>query len=860
MAKTTKTHVRTVKKEQKSFLNSFEMDNVLSSRNQIFISAGIIILLFLIFFAPLFFGGKTFSSGDITTMNSYDSIREKYNGGTLWNPYIFCGLPSQFSGVGYSRWFDFINTSYTHIRIAFGNLFSNNYTQHIVFLIVLALTSFAFMRYKKATMLVSLLVGIATAFSTGIIVFVFIGHITKLYTLSMFPLVLLFLLKFQEKIKLLDFALLTIALSLLFSGWHIQVIFYVIFALIVYFIFYFFKLLKDKQALSRLFKSGFALLFAAILALGISYDIYAQMYEYTDYSTRGEKSIIEQTSAKPEDHSEGSQFYKYATDWSFSPGEVMTFIIPSYYGYGYSLYKGPLTNEQETEINTYFGQMPFVDVAMYMGVLIFFMALFAMITCWKDPFVKYLTILIVISLLISFGRTFTPIFDLMFFYFPFFDKFRVPSMILTLIQLTMPILAGIGVMRIINAKAENDQKLLRIVKYAAIGFSAVLVLSVLLSSPLKSGFTERFSSSEKGGQILGQLRQQGIESMLTDYAAGMFLSDVIINFLIVALAFWASYGYLRNKLSRDVFALILILFVVIDLFRISGRGARFNEAALNKDQFKQPDYITAIKNLNDKEPYRLMNFKQSVAGGSGLQTNYHMYFLEQVFGGYSGIKPRTYQDYVDVVNFFNPTMWRMLNIKYFIFDQLVPFEQQFKLSGMNLVFSGNQSYVYEYANTLPRVYFVDSIKVAKPLEILNAVKENSFDPKHVAYSETGISIDKPDSSAKVNITNYTNDKIELSALATGNNFMFFGDTYYPNGWKAYIDGNETKIYEVNHGFRGVIIPTGNHKVIFEYAPASYYIGKIVSLLISIFLVFGVAFGLYLNIREKKKLLTTTAEI
>ncbi|MGE5435677.1 MAG: YfhO family protein, partial [Syntrophothermus sp.] len=123
-----------------------------------------------------------------------------------------------------------------------------------------------------------------------------------------------------------------------------------------------------------------------------------------------------------------------------------------------------------------------------------------------------------------------------------------------------------------------------------------------------------------------------------------------------------------------------------------------------------------------------------------------------------------------------------------------------------------------------------------------------------------IPIDKPDSSARVNITNYTNDKVELSALATGNNFMFFGDTYYPKGWKAYIDGNETEIYEVNHGFRGVIIPAGNHKVILEYAPTSYYIGRTISLIINILLVLGIAIGIYLNIREKKRLTTTTTEI
>jgi hypothetical protein len=31
-----------------------------------------------------------------------------------------------------------------------------------------------------------------------------------------------------------------------------------------------------------------------------------------------------------------------------------------------------LSQNQPVEVNTYFGQMPFVDVAMYIGVIIFF--------------------------------------------------------------------------------------------------------------------------------------------------------------------------------------------------------------------------------------------------------------------------------------------------------------------------------------------------------------------------------------------------------------------------------------------------------------------------------------------------------
>ena len=40
-------------------------------------------------------------------------------------------------------------------------------------------------------------------------------------------------------------------------------------------------------------------------------------------------------------------YYNYHTDWSFSPREILTFIVPSFYGFGISTYNGPLTKNQD---------------------------------------------------------------------------------------------------------------------------------------------------------------------------------------------------------------------------------------------------------------------------------------------------------------------------------------------------------------------------------------------------------------------------------------------------------------------------------------------------------------------------------
>lgn len=753
----------------------------------------------------------------------------------LWNPYIFCGMPGQASGLAPSRWFDVINTGYASFREIVGNIFGNDYVQHTVFLMFMAIASYFFMRQRKATLLVSVFAAVAITFSTGIVVFVFIGHITKLYTLSAFPLVLMLLFRFQEKIKFLDVVLFIIALAVMVSGWHVQMIFYSYFAFGLYFVYFFirFLILKEFQQVKRLFASAGLLIAGSALAIIMVSDIYLQILEYTPYSTRGTKSISERVNG--ETQKTQSAFYDYATGWSFSPGEVLTFVVPSYYGFGNMIYKGSLSNDEEVEVNTYFGQMEFVDVAMYMGVIVFFLALFAMYACRKDPLVQFLSLLALVSLFISFGKTLPFLFDLMFYHFPFFDKFRVPSMMLTMVQVSLPFLAASGLMKIISLRENPDPKVSAVVKYSAIVFSVLLVIFLVANSSISSWFVERVNTSANGKQ-LGQI---------ADFIADVFVGDLLIGFALLTAAFWFCHAYITGKLSGDVLAFLIILLTVFDLFRISQRGAKFIDKQDVSGLFNEPAYVKVIKAQKDKDVFRILNFKQDGSLGSiSRNSNYNMYFQLHDLGGYSGIKPRSYQDYMDVVGPANPTLWRMLNIKYLVFDrpiQAPEFEQ---------IYGAEKTFVYRNNAALPRVYFVNRVEKKEPIDILNNVKDAQFDPKDVAYVEKPMAVDRPDTTAETNIKEYSNEHVVVEAKATGNNFLFFGDTYTPVGWTATIDGNKTDILRADYGFRGVLVPKGTHTIVFDYAPRSYYLGKYGSLTVNILVLLGLGAGLFLKKRKK----------
>jgi uncharacterized membrane protein YfhO len=218
--------------------------------------------------------------------------------------------------------------------------------------------------------------------------------------------------------------------------------------------------------------------------------------------------------------------------------------------------------------------------------------------------------------------------------------------------------------------------------------------------------------------------------------------------------------------------------------------------------------------------------------------------------GYSGIKPRAIQDYYDVLGSpANPTFWRMLNVKYIVFDKNVNYP------GLQLIYSGEKTFLYLNQNTLPRAFFVNRVETKSALQILNLVKNNQFDPLDVAFIEKDLEgIKSPDSTAYVKIVGYKDERVTFDINASGKNFLFFGDTYFPVGWKAFVNGNETEIFRTNHGFRGIVVPEGNHKVEFIYSPESFVISKYVALSISSLVLLGLIAAVFIECRKKKNTL------
>jgi len=138
----------------------------------------------------------------------------------------------------------------------------------------------------------------------------------------------------------------------------------------------------------------------------------------------------------------------------------------------------------------------------------------------------------------------------------------------------------------------------------------------------------------------------------------------------------------------------------------------------------------------------------------------------------------------------------------------------------------------ENEHPAPRVYVATKLYYQNAKEAaLGTLFSQNFDPLDSAVIEEKISPRNFLSSGNINakLVSYSANEVVINTEGDGKGLLILSDNYYP-GWKAYIDGKETGVYRANYTFRGVLIGSGIHTVLFRYHPSSFFLGTKISLL------------------------------
>jgi hypothetical protein len=845
-------------KEKSRIPKATESDHpIIPTKYQHLAAMAVIYICLLIFFHSIIFGGKTYESADTIAAHSWDTLykdAQAQNIFPLWNPYIFCGMPG-FASLTFSfpRVFDLTIYIWNNILAVLQYLFlgfQSNWVLLYYLIYGIGVYLFVFQQLKNKP--IALIVSLMATYATYIALLIMMGHITKIIVLAFFPYVFLIVEKIRQKFDLFQAILLVIVIHLMIDAPHIQFIFYIYLSLGLYFIFFLIRSLIKKENWKGLIVSGSTLLFATVIAFLMGADKYISILEYNPYSMRGANPIQETSASIQNKTIEGGLDYDYATSWSFSPGEIMTFFVPSWYGFGNLTYQGPLTQNHPQRLNFYWGPQQFVDGPQYMGVVVIILAIIGFYRNRKNPFIQYMGLIIVFSLLVAFGREFPLIYDLMYRYFPMFNKFRIPLMILMLVQFFTPILAGYGIASFVSERPKTIGPVQNKKWKYALG---VLILGIFISligkNLIKDIYSSFFPLQEIGKTLArsyGQLNPT-VLTMIFDFIFSSVMTDLLVGFVLLTLTFGAFYYYQKGKLKPATLYGLLVIIVLFDLWRIAWKPSDPKNRQETFQEMTQPDYVNILQ--QDSTNYRVLKM---INGQPVYDNSLAKWRLQNAYG-YHGAKMRIYQDMVDVAGLGNPLVWQLMNIKYLITNK------EESNPALMEVYNTPDTKMYQFRHWMPRIFFVNKYEVTNNLDILNKIAAISFNPRDVAYMSEKIQeqIDPPSEKAQAVITHYDLQDMEIQATATGNNLLFLSETYYPKGWKALIDGKETEILRLDYLFRGVIIPPGTHILSMKFEPSSFVLGKNVTLISNIIIILGVLLQGTLYYIKKKKDTKITAQ-
>ncbi len=146
------------------------------------------------------------------------------------------------------------------------------------------------------------------------------------------------------------------------------------------------------------------------------------------------------------------------------------------------------------------------------------------------------------------------------------------------------------------------------------------------------------------------------------------------------------------------------------------------------------------------------------------------------------------------------------------------------LSGIEKIaeflFEGQTVRIFRNLEAHPLVKFATNVKsVEHPDEARAVLFESKTKDDPVPVMDDAALRGVPVSTGTAEILSHEPTKVVVKTSNNGTGLLVLRETYFPD-WHAYIDGKETRIFPADWIFRGVIVPQGEHEIVFSYEAES----------------------------------------
>ena len=828
------------------------------------IVAGFVVIAYA--YAPQVLQGKVVNQSDISSWKgmSHEILEwneEHPDDPALWTGSMFGGMPATQISVDYRG--DATDPFY---NLLFWGQRPPSY------LIISLLGGFLLFLAFGVNPWLSAVGAIAVTFCSYNMQIVQVGHNTKMVAIAFMPWVLAALVYAYRRKALLGAVFFALALSFQIKANHPQITYYLAFIVFGYAIAELCGAVAAQRRrkaavrnavpvsdsiltsgttveppfretpVGRWLKASVLVLVGGLLGIATNANKLLPTYEYAEYTMRGGSELTH------DEHNQTGDGLKldYATAWSYGIEETPNLLIPDFNGGSSS---GELSRDSETfralqsyGVNAesmrkgmplYWGPQPFTAGPMYLGAVSLFLFVFGLCVI-RGRYKWWIAGVSLLALLLGWGSHFMWFSEIFFKYAPLYNKFRTVSMILVILQVTVPLMGILGVNAALFAKEPLPDRKVRNGLLTALGVTGGISLLFALFPALAGDFSSASDAAVFGGN------EQLIRA-LQDDRRSLLRSDAFRSLIFIVLAAGVFFASWKGKLKTMPAVALLGILLLVDLWGVDKRYLNKEHFVTERNfdsQFAPRPVDNAIHQDTDLS-YRVLDL--SVNTFNDAIVSYH----HKTIGGYSPAKLQRYQDLIDF--HIAPEMRAMIDdVNSAMSTARTVGDLENALGYYPVLSMLNTKYIVVDPGSLPLTYdrrlgngwLVSRVRTAPTAdaemaalgEIDPAVEAVIFDPEAPEGTVTEYA---GADSGRVELVYYSPNRLRYDVSAPAKGLAVFSEIWYPAGWKAFVDGNEVPVLRADYALRALMIEEGDHEVEFVFDPASFTVGRNISLASSI---------------------------
>lgn len=484
--------------------------------------------------------------------------------------------------------------------------------------------------------------------------------------------------------------------------------------------------------------------------------------------------------------------------YSLWPWRLITLLAPDFFG--------------NPGLGDYWGYGNFWEDSIYIGVLPFLLATSTIpLVVFKRKFLSnpglivYLWALVLVSVVLALGK-FTPVFIFLYKYIPTFDMFNAPARMMIIAEFCLAILAGIGVEHWARPTGRGLYWLrLATAGGFAITLGAILSLFVLQSAELtfiRSAALAGVWALATGAATLTKPDAEERKKMVYWKA-----SVVILVGIDLVSSMW------------NVIPVVDMSFYRVGMPESRQLGAPVASGRLfirPKDEY-QVKFFRFLR-FNDFRPIEPLENMRRV-----MLPNLNLMDEIPSANNFDPLLPARFAHWMETIDDLSE-------------EEITPWLRRMDVSLYEVYWPHDRSGVkFTPIEGAQRIRWSPcAIVVRDEIEAFTAFKNevsgSASDQTVIIEAGEDILESKPclAGSATLRIVQENPMRLDISVDSETPGWLIVSDVWYP-GWVAYLDGGQARLYRGDYLFRAVQLPAGQHLVILQYVPKSFWFGCILSL-------------------------------